>query len=138
MRSADCPRPRTGATILAMRTRLLLVDDHAGFRRLAVATLERGGFDVVGEAASGTEAVAAARDLRPALVLLDIALPDADGFTVAEQLARLPTPPVVVLVSSRQRDDYGTRVTDAPVAGFLGKDELTPEALAALYATAAP
>ena len=65
---------------------LLIVDDHAGFRTFARALLESEGYDVVGEAADGASAVAAARRLRPAIVLLDIALPDIDGFAVCEQI----------------------------------------------------
>jgi DNA-binding NarL/FixJ family response regulator len=117
-----------------MRTRLLLVDDHDWFRQLAVATLRTGGFDVVGQAGTAAEAVRAAHELRPELVLLDIALPDGDGFTVADRLAELDAPPVVVLISSRTRDDYGDRLVRPSVAGFLSKDDLTPQALSALLA----
>ena len=115
-----------------MRTRLLLVDDHDWFRRLAVATLEAGDFDVIGEAATAADAVQAARSLRPELVLLDVALPDGEGFDVADRLAEMEPPPVVVLISSRPSDDYGLRLVRPSVVGFLSKEELTPEALAAL------
>ena len=117
-----------------MRTRLLLVDDHDWFRRIAVATLQAGDFEVIGEAATAAEALAAARALRPDLVLLDVALPDSDGFDVADRLANLAPPPVVVLISSRTSDDYGDRLSRPSVAGFLTKDDLTPRALAALLA----
>ena len=66
----------------AIRPTLLIVDDHAGFRALARRLLGSGGFDVVGEAADGRAAVTAARELRPDVVLLDIQLPDIDGFEV--------------------------------------------------------
>jgi DNA-binding NarL/FixJ family response regulator len=118
-----------------MRIRLVLVDDHDGFRRLAAATLDGDHFEVVGEAATAGSAVQVASALRPSLVLLDIALPDGDGFEVADRLARLDSPPVVVLISSRHRDDYGRRLERPSVAGFLSKDQLTVEALLDLLGT---
>src|SRR5262249_13778798 len=62
---------------------VLIVDDHAHFRRLARRVLEAGGFSVVGEAADGASALAAASELRPQLVVLDVMLPDLDGIAVA-------------------------------------------------------
>lgn len=81
---------------------VLIVGDHAGFRVQARALLEADGFSVVGEAADGTSGLRAARSLRPDLVLLDIGLPDIDGFEVADQLAIDLAPSLVVLISSRQ------------------------------------
>ena len=115
-----------------MRQTVLLVDDHAAFRESASALLEAEGFHVVGQAADGTEAVEQAERLQPVVVLLDIQLPGADGFTVAERLAALPGAPRVVLISSREASAYGNRVGDAPAPGFIAKPELTGEALAAL------
>lgn len=115
-----------------MAPRLLLVDDHAGFRRLAALTLRRAGFDIVGEAADGREAVTRTVELHPDIVVLDVLLPDTDGFDVARQLAALPQPPMVVLTSSRPHGDYGIRIGQSPVRGFVGKDELTGAAVAAL------
>jgi two-component system nitrate/nitrite response regulator NarL len=117
-----------------MADRLLVVDDHAGFRRLARLVMQRGGFDVIAEAANGAEAVMFARTLVPDVVLLDILLPDLNGFAVAERLCRLPHPPVVVLTSSRPATDFGARIADAPVKGFLAKDELTAQRLADIAA----
>ena len=65
---------------------MLIVDNHADFRDSARAMLEAAGFHVVGEAASGAQAIEAERQLQPAVVLLDIQLPDTDGFRVAEVL----------------------------------------------------
>ena len=67
-------------------TTVLIVDDHRDFRAFARALLEAGGFEVVGEAIDGASALVAARALKPALVLLDVQLPDIDGFAVCEQL----------------------------------------------------
>ena len=116
----------------AVRPTVLIVDDHDGFRESARALLEAEGFTVVGDAADGAAAVAAVARLRPDVVLLDIQLPDADGFAVAGQLAVGPDPPRVVLISSREAAAYGPRVSAAPVCGFLAKRELSGAALAAL------
>jgi DNA-binding NarL/FixJ family response regulator len=116
--------------------RLLIVDDHVEFRRLARRVLEVGGFEVVGEVGDGLAVLAAIDALRPELVLLDIALPGADGFAVAEQLALLPRPPAVVLVSSRPRSDFGARIDRATVRGFLAKEDLSASSLAAVSAGA--
>ena len=96
-----------------MAVRVLIVDDHASFRALARMVLVADGFDVVGEAGDGADALSAARELRPDVVLLDVQLPGTDGFAVAEALAAQPPAPAVVLVSSRSRDDYGRRVADS-------------------------
>ena len=111
---------------------VLIVDDHEAFRQSASALLEAEGFQVVGQAADGTDAVEQSERLRPVVVLLDIQLPDADGFTVAERLAALPDAPRVVLISSREAGAYGDRVRDAPARGFIPKRELSGKALAAL------
>ena len=68
-------------------TTVLIVDDHAGFRTQARALLEADGFSVIGEAVDGSSGLEAARTLRPDLVLLDIGLPDIEGFDVARELA---------------------------------------------------
>jgi DNA-binding NarL/FixJ family response regulator len=112
--------------------RVLVVDDHAGFRHMARRLLMAGGYKVIGLAADGTDAVHQAALLRPDLVLLDVLLPDLDGFGVAERLASLADPPVVVLVSSRTRAELGARLDTAPVRGFLPKEELTLQRLAEL------
>jgi DNA-binding NarL/FixJ family response regulator len=115
-----------------MRPRVLIVDDHEGYRSLARAMLEADGFDVVGEAADGESAVAAVIDLRPDVVLLDVHLPGADGFAVSRRLAALPAPPTVLLISSRPIADVRRRVAESPVAGFLAKHELSGAALDAI------
>lgn len=125
------PRP-SSATILHMRPTVLIVDDHPAFRESASALLEAEGFAVVGEAADGDEAFAAVARLRPQVVLLDIQLPDLDGFAVAERLAAGPHSPRVVLISSREAAAYGPRLEAAAAQGFIPKRELSGSALAAL------
>ena len=112
--------------------RMLIVDDHEDFRRRARALLEADGFEVVGEAATGAEAIAAVAALEPELVLLDVQLPDLDGFEVARRLCDSGAGATVVLTSSRDRCDYGSLLDGCPARGFVPKAELSGAALAAL------
>ena len=111
---------------------MLIVDDHAGFRSFARALLEAEGFEVVGEAEDGASALAVMGRLRPNIVLLDIQLPDIDGFEVAARLARAADPPAVVLVSTRDISSYRRRLAASPVRGFIPKSDLSGSALTAL------
>jgi DNA-binding NarL/FixJ family response regulator len=111
---------------------VLIVDDHAGFRGFARRLLEAGGYTVVGEAADGAAALAAAEALRPEVVLLDIVLPDTDGFEVAERVAERNAKTIVVLTSSREASDFGERLERSPATGFIHKDDLSGGALASL------
>src|SRR5919106_1431658 len=115
-----------------VRSTVLIVDDHEDFRGSARALLEAEGFEVLGEASDGAEALAAVAALGPSIVLLDIQLPGLDGFAVAEQIAGVPDPPVVVLISSREAAAYGNRLDQTSARGFLPKSALSGEALAAL------
>jgi DNA-binding NarL/FixJ family response regulator len=115
-----------------VRATVLIVDDHEDFRQSAAALLESEGFAVVGGAADGVAAIDAIERLRPEVVLLDIQLPDVDGFTIAERLAALPDPPTVVLISGREASAYGARLEATPARGFISKRQLSGAALAAL------
>jgi DNA-binding NarL/FixJ family response regulator len=106
-------------------TRLLLVDDHVAYRTRARALLEAAGFVVVGEAGSGAEALAAARTLHPDVVLLDVVLPDIDGFAVCDRLARQAPVPAVVLTSTRNVTTYRDQLRESPARGFIAKVDLT-------------
>jgi DNA-binding NarL/FixJ family response regulator len=115
-----------------MARTILIVDDHPSFRSSARRVLEAGGFAVVGEAADGAAGVAAARDLRPDVVLLDVGLPDADGFRVAVCITALTDAPQVVIVSSRDSSDFGPLVAGCGACGFVAKADLSGDAVAAL------
>nr|WP_197536477.1 response regulator transcription factor [Microlunatus phosphovorus] len=117
-----------------MRRTVLIVDDHAGFRVAARALLESDGrLDVVGEADNGADAIRATTRLHPDIVLLDIVLPDLDGFAVCESImSDGSNPPAVVLISSRGPSSYRTRLSASPACGFLPKDELSAATLLAL------
>jgi DNA-binding NarL/FixJ family response regulator len=116
----------------AMAETVLIVDDHAPFRALARALLQFEGFEVVGEAADARSALDAVARLRPSVVLLDVQLPDLDGFEVARRLAQAGDPPAIVLVSSRDSSSYRRRLADSPARGFIPKDDLSGAAVAAL------
>jgi len=109
--------------------RVLVVDDQGVYRRLLVRLLSASGFDVVGEAGTGEDAVRQVEATAPDVVLLDVLLPDFDGFEVARRVAAGATRPVIVLISSRQREDFGAILDLGLVRGFICKDQLTVERL---------
>jgi two-component system response regulator EvgA len=114
-------------------TRVLIVDDHPSFRSTARALLQSEGYDVVGEAENGVGALRRARELHPDVVLLDVQLPDFDGFEVAARLTSMNgTAPAVVLTSSRDGSDFGPLVAQSGARGFIPKGELSGAALKAV------
>ena len=117
-----------------MPTSVLIVDDHPGFRASARRMLEASGYAVVGEAANGEAAIAAAGALDPDLVLLDVQLPDLDGFEVASRIAALGKGASIVLTSTRESSDFGEEIAASPVQGFVTKGELSGDRIAALIA----
>lgn len=115
-----------------MRNRILIVDDHPSFRATVKTLLLADGFDVVGEAEDGRSALEAVERLQPDLVLLDVQLPDMDGFTVANELLRRNGAPKIVLTSSHDESDFGPIVARCGAAAFVPKGELTGAALRAV------
>jgi DNA-binding NarL/FixJ family response regulator len=115
-----------------MPTTVLIVDDHAGFRRAARRLLEAEGYDVTGESATGGEALEAAARLEPEVVLLDIGLPDLDGVEVSARLTRADPTRAVVLTSTRDATECDPLVKTCGARGFIPKSELTGEALASV------
>jgi DNA-binding NarL/FixJ family response regulator len=113
-------------------TRVLIVDDHASFRRLAKRVLVAAGLDVVGEAGDAESALRAAAALEPDVVLLDVVLPDRSGLDVAEELARTAR---VILISSRGRSDFGSGFEWPPGCEFVPKHQLSGPLLTALLAS---
>ena len=111
---------------------LLIVDDSATFRAAARALLEAQAWTIVGEAPDGAAAVRAVAELEPQVVLLDVLLPDANGFDVAETIAGLPRPPRIVMCSTHAARTFGRRLADSQAAGFLPKSELSDAALAGI------
>jgi DNA-binding NarL/FixJ family response regulator len=115
-----------------MPTTILIVDDHPSFRASARRMLEDAGYDVVGEAPDGTSALQAARSLGPAVILLDVQLPDLDGFDLAAELTRGDNPPAVVMTSSRDGSEFAGLISRSGARGFVPKSELSGPALEAL------
>jgi DNA-binding NarL/FixJ family response regulator len=113
---------------------LLIVDDNARFRAHARRWLEADGYEVVAEAADGASAIEAVRTHRPAVVLLDVRLPDLSGPAVAERLVVEPEPPAIVLTSTYDAVDLGDRIGSCGARGFVPKAELSGETLAAALA----
>jgi len=111
----------------------LIVDDNAGFRATARVLLESEGWEVV-EAGTAGEGVRVAGALEPELVLLDLQLPDFDGFEAAERLSGLARPPAVILTSSRDGSDYGSLVAASAIRGFVPKGELSGATIRAALA----
>jgi DNA-binding NarL/FixJ family response regulator len=114
-----------------VRKRVLIVDDHQPFRAVARELLERAGYIVTGEASDAAEALAAIAAEAPDVVLLDVQLPDQDGFAVATAVA-VPHGPAVILISSREADAYGRRVGSCGARGFIPKSKLSAATFAAL------
>ena len=116
----------------AMERTVLIVDDHDGFRASARRVLEADGYRVIAEAADGSAGVAAAAASRPDLALVDVQLPDFDGFEVTRRLRESEGAPDIVLISSRDRADFGSLVETSGARGFMSKADLSAAALEAL------
>ena len=113
----------------APRRTVLIVDDHAGFRRQVRAVLEDEGYDVVGEAPDGETAIRLAAELSPDVVLLDVVLPGLDGFDTCEQLTNGADAPSVVLTSTHDPSTFRDRIAASRARGFLPKAEISGPAL---------
>jgi DNA-binding NarL/FixJ family response regulator len=113
-------------------TTVVVVDDHAGFRTMVRAMLIDGGFQVVGEATAGAAALAVVAGVTPDVVLLDVHLPDMDGFAVSRALRSGGVTAKIVLCSVRPATDYGSRTGSCGADGFLPKADLTADTLRTL------
>jgi DNA-binding NarL/FixJ family response regulator len=113
----------------AVTTRVLIVDDHAGFRAQARKLLESHGYEVVGEAADGAEAAATVGALQPEVVLLDVHLPDGNGFEIVEHLVELGCGARVVMMSGHDAKTNRARLSRAPGLPFIFKPDLSSETL---------
>jgi DNA-binding NarL/FixJ family response regulator len=116
----------------ARMRRTVLIDDNNRFRATARRVLEAAGYEVVAEAADGESGVVAVREAKPDLALIDVQLPDIDGFEVTRRLVESGSSSAIVLISSRDRSDFGNLVDASGARGFVPKAELSAESLAAL------
>ena len=121
-----------------MRPRIVIVDDDPSFLATVRLLLEAEGYDVVGEALNGLDGVAAAARLVPDLVLVDVNLPDIDGFEVVERLSHSADAPPAVLTSIRSAGDFGNLIETSRARGFIGKAEISGERLAEILDSPSP
>jgi DNA-binding NarL/FixJ family response regulator len=119
-----------------MGVTILIVDDYAPFRSAARALLDGDRFTVVGEAGDAASAIEVTKALRPEVVLVDVHLPDVDGFEVARRLATEEHAPVVIMISSRDASDFPNRLAGTSARGFISKSELSRAAIADLLQVA--
>lgn len=112
---------------------VLVVDDDAGFRRIAGRLLTQRGFDVVAAAADGNQALEMIRTHRPDGVLLDVHLPGRCGPLLASEIIHEPRPPRVLLTSSTSFAYPDSEMADWGVIGFVAKDQLAVTDLMDLF-----
>jgi CheY-like chemotaxis protein len=112
-----------------LRPRIVIVDDDPSFLTTVRLLLEAEGFVVVGEALNGVDGVAAVAQLEPDIVLVDVNLPDIDGFEVVARLATGEGSPPVVLTSIRSAGDFGDLIETSGADAFISKAEISGEAL---------
>ena len=112
----------------------LIVDDHAPFLEVACDLLESEGLSVVGVASTVGEGVRLARELRPAVALVDIDLGAESGFDLARNLAELDDGPAVIFISTHSEAEFADLIAESSVAGFVPKAELSASAIERLLA----
>src|SRR5215212_3415847 len=103
-------------------TTLVLADDHRMLRDSLRRSLEEHGFDVVGEAPDGAEAVRMVQALRPDVVLMDVSMPNLDGVEATRQITRLVPESQVVMLTMHTDGDVMARAIQAGAIGYLVKD----------------
>jgi DNA-binding NarL/FixJ family response regulator len=103
---------------------LLVVDDDPTFRRLARRLLGAHGLEVAGEVGTVAEALPMAESVRPTGALVDVELPDGNGFELAAMLAQLPWRPQVIITSAQADSGFGKRAEQVGAAAFVLKDDL--------------
>ena len=119
-----------------MTETVVIVDDNAAFRARARVLLSYEGYDVIGEAEDGVSGLDVVHRLRPNVALLDVQLPDIDGFSVARKVRDEDHQTAVVIISTRDTTDYGDAVDGCGARGFIPKSELCGDALRAVLGVA--
>ena len=117
--------------------RVLVVDDQEAFLRAVIAVVgETTGFEVVGQASTGEEALTLAAELLPDLVLMDVNLPGISGLEATRRLLRTKCPPVVVLLSTYDEDAGRQFVLESGATAYVTKSALGPDRLEEAWFTA--
>jgi two-component system, NarL family, invasion response regulator UvrY len=114
--------------------RVLLVDDQAPFRAAARLVIARtSDFELVGEAASGAEAVEQTGDLRPDLVLMDVYLGDRNGVDVTREITSADEAPYVLLLSTHALEDLPPDARRCGAGGYINKEQFSPRVLRTMW-----
>jgi DNA-binding NarL/FixJ family response regulator len=120
-----------------MPVRVLIVDDQEPFRLAARMVVElTDGFEVVGEAETGEDSVAMTADLAPDLVLMDVNLPGIDGLEATRRILGDNGPPVVLLLSTYEEEEYAPRAAECGAAAYIPKAVFGPDRLEAAWEAA--
>jgi DNA-binding NarL/FixJ family response regulator len=117
-----------------MPVRVLIVDDQEPFRLAARMVVElTDGFDVAGEAETGEDGVTMTADLDPDLVLMDVNLPGIDGLEATRRILASEDPPVVLLLSTYEEEEYAPRAAECGAAAYIPKAVFGPDRLEAAW-----
>jgi DNA-binding NarL/FixJ family response regulator len=117
-----------------MPVRVLIVDDQEPFRLAARMVVElTDGFEVVGEAETGEDGVTMSADLDPELVLMDVNLPGIDGLEATRRILASEDPPVVLLLSTYEEEEYAPRAAECGAAAYIPKAVFGPDRLEAAW-----
>lgn len=116
--------------------RVVIVDDQAAFRSAARFVVDMSdGFEVVGEAETGEDALAMVASLDPDLVLMDVNLPGIDGLEATRRIVATGSPARILVLSTYSASEYEAAAHDAGAIGFVAKDDFGPEVLDAAFST---
>jgi two-component system invasion response regulator UvrY len=131
------PPPRTAAAgdiVTGRSVRVLTVDDQPVFRQVAGTLIDATpGFERAGEVASGQQAIAAAAEDLPDLVLLDVRMPDMDGIETARRLTAAHPDCVVVLISLDDRPELPSMAASSGASAYIRKQDLSPRMLGRVW-----
>ena len=122
-----------------MAVHVLICDDQKAFRAVAREVVNATqGFQVVGEAETGEESVAAAGRLHPDLVLMDVHLPGIDGLEASRRIRAAHPDVAVLLLSTYDPEDFAARIAGSGAVAFISKATFGPDGLADAWARATP
>lgn len=120
-----------------MTVRVLIVDDQEPFRLAARMVVElTDGFEVVGEAQTGEDAVTMAADLQPDLVLMDVNLPGINGVDATRRILSASDSVVVLLLSTYEEAEYAPRAAECGAAAYIPKSAFGPDRLESAWSAA--